>query len=79
LPDEYFNKKPNSAKKRPEKGQSDCLKTGKKASLFAVLLFNCHNETSKLQDHHQKFSSKLKLKSYFALSSLLMLLTIHGL
>ena len=30
LPDENFNKKPNSAKKRPEKGQTDCLKARKK-------------------------------------------------
>jgi len=26
LPDETFNKKPNSTKKRLEKGQTDCLK-----------------------------------------------------
>jgi len=31
LPDENFNKKPNNAKKRPEKIQSDCLKARKKA------------------------------------------------
>jgi len=29
LPDENFNKKPNSTKKRPEKGQTDCLKASK--------------------------------------------------
>jgi len=34
LPDENFNKKPNSAKKRREKGQTDCLKARKKAKLY---------------------------------------------
>jgi len=33
LPDENFNKKPNNAK-RPEKGQTDCLKARKKAKLY---------------------------------------------
>ena len=42
LPDENFNKKPNSAEKRPEKGQI----------LFVALLFLCHIGTSKLQEYH---------------------------
>jgi len=34
LADENFNKKPNNAKKRPEKGQTDCLKARKKNKLY---------------------------------------------
>jgi len=33
LPDEKLNKKPNSAKKRPEKGRTVCLKARKKVKL----------------------------------------------
>jgi len=59
LPDEKFNKKPNCAKKRPEKGQTDCLIGQKKSqTLFAVLTFLCHKEAFKLQEY-QKMSSKL--------------------
>jgi len=41
LPDENFNKKPNSAKKRSEKGQTDGLKARKKSNFIcgiAILL-----------------------------------------
>jgi len=34
LPHENFNKKPSSPEKRPEKGQSDCLKAGKKPNFI---------------------------------------------
>jgi len=33
LPDENFDKKPNSAEKKPEKGQTDYFKARKKAKL----------------------------------------------
>jgi len=44
LPDENFNKKPNNAKKRPEKGQTDCLKANKKDKLY---LRYCHSFVTK--------------------------------
>jgi len=45
LQDENFNKKPNSSKKRPEKGQTDCLKANNKSQTsFAVLSFPYHKE-----------------------------------
>jgi len=37
--DEYFNKRPNSAEIRQEKGQTDCLKTRKNRKFFVVLLY----------------------------------------
>jgi len=58
--DANFNKKPNSAKKRPEKSQTDCLKASKKPN-FVALLFICHKETSELHEHHSKFSLKFRL------------------
>jgi len=60
LPGENFNKKPNNAKKRAAKGQTDCLKARKKAKLY---LRYCHcfvTKISKLQEY-QKKSSKLRL------------------
>jgi len=51
LPDEYVNKKPNNAKKKPQKGQTDCIKARKKPNFLVILLFLCHKETSKLQEH----------------------------
>jgi len=60
LPDENVNEKPNTAKKRPEKGQTDCLKAGKKQTVFLVLPCLCHKKTFKLQQC-QKNYLKLKL------------------
>jgi len=34
LPDESFNKNPYNAEKRPEKGQTDCLKARKKPNII---------------------------------------------
>jgi len=45
LPDENLNKKPNSAKKRPEKGRTDYLKARKKAKLC---LWYCSLVTKKI-------------------------------
>jgi len=44
FPDKNFNKKPNSANMRSEKGQTDCLKARKSQTLFAVLPFYCHKK-----------------------------------
>jgi len=38
LPDENVNKKPNTAKKRPEKGQTDCLKARKKHCISGITM-----------------------------------------
>jgi len=53
LPEENFNKKPNSAKKDQKKGQTNCLKARKSQTLFAVLTFLCHKETFKLQEYQK--------------------------
>jgi len=37
LPDENFYKKPNNAKKRPEKGQTDCSKARKNQNFKKVV------------------------------------------
>jgi len=44
LPDENFNKMPNNAIKRPEKGQTDCLRPEKSQTLFAVLPCLCRKK-----------------------------------
>jgi len=79
VPDENFNKKPNSAKKGAEKGQANCVKARKKPN-FVVLLYFCHKETSKLQENLNKFSSKWRLS--FACLVLELItdasLTLHG-
>jgi len=49
MPVENFNKKPNNAEKRSEKGQTVCLNTRKMPN-FVVLPFLRHKETSKLQE-----------------------------
>jgi len=38
LPDKKFSKKPNSAKKRPEKVQTDCLKARKKPNFICGIV-----------------------------------------
>jgi len=77
LTDENFNQKPNTAKKRPEKGQTDCVKVRKKAKLFVVLLFLCHKEISKLEEYRKKISSKSRLLCLaLSWSSLLMVCEI---
>jgi len=66
LPGENFNKKPNNAKKRAAKGQTDCLKARKKAKLY---LRYCHcfvTKISKLQEYQKKIF-KIKIKSCLAL------------
>jgi len=45
LPDEYFSKKTNNAKKRPEKGQTNCSKASKKPN------FICGIESSLSHKH----------------------------
>jgi len=55
LPDESFNKNPNNAKNRPEKGQTDCLMSIKK-TLFTVLPFVCQKIISGLQAYQKNFS-----------------------
>jgi len=52
LPDENFNKKPNIAKKRPEKGQTDCLKARKKPIFVFDIALPLLQKTSKLQEYH---------------------------
>jgi len=50
LPDQNFNKKINNPEKRPEKGQTECLKTEKSQTAFVVLPFLCHKERFLLQE-----------------------------
>jgi len=45
---ENFIEKPNSAKKKPEKAKLIVQRPEKSQTLFVVLLFLCHKETSKL-------------------------------
>ena len=58
LPDENFNKKPNSAKKRPENGQTDCLKARKKPNY----LRNYHAFVTKKYLNYKNYK-----KNYFKL------------
>jgi len=59
LPDENVNKKPNSPKKRPEKGQTDCLKTRKMPNFICGIfiplsqrkILNCKNNKKSLQSY----------------------------
>jgi len=51
LPDKNFDKSPNSATKRREKGQAVYLEATKKPK-FVVLLFFFHEKTPKLQEYH---------------------------
>ena len=66
LPDKNFNKKPNNAKKRPKKGQTDCSKARKKAKLYLRYCHSFVTKTSKLQEY-QKFFFDVKIKSCLAL------------
>jgi len=50
LPDENFNKKPNSAKQGSEKDQSDCLKARKKPNFVCDTAIPLSQKTSKLQN-----------------------------
>jgi len=61
LPDKNFNKKPNSTKKRPEKGQTDCLKARRKAELCLryCYLFLCHEEPPNCKNIIRIFSRSL--------------------
>jgi len=54
LPDQNFNKKINNPEKRPEKGQTECLKTEKSQTAFVVLPFLCHKERFLLQEYQNK-------------------------
>jgi len=53
-PVENFNKKPNNAKKRPEKGQTDCLKARKKPNFICGIAFPFPQKASKLQEYEKK-------------------------
>jgi len=46
LPDEIFNEKPNNAKKRPEKGRTDCLKARKKPNFICSVAIPMSQKTS---------------------------------
>jgi len=66
LPDENFNKKPNNAKKRPKKGQTDCLKVRKKPNFICSIAIPLSQKTSKLQEY-QIFFFEIKIKSCLSL------------
>jgi len=54
LPDENFNKKPNSANKGQKKAKPIVFMPEKSQTLFVVFLFLCH-EKSKLQNIIRNF------------------------
>jgi len=58
--DENFNKKPNNAKKTPEKGQTTCLKARKKPHFICGIAIPLSQKAHKLQAY-PIFSSKLRL------------------
>jgi len=60
LRDENFNKKPNNAKKRPEKGQTDCLKARKTPSFMCGIAIPLSQKTQ-ITSISKFFSSKLRL------------------
>jgi len=66
LPDENFNKKPNNAEKRPEKGQTDCLKARKKTN-FICCIANPLSQKLLLYKNIKKNFSEIKIKSFLAL------------
>jgi len=61
FPDENFSKKSNSAKKRSEKGQTDCLKARKEPNFVCGVTIPLSQKTSELQEYHSNFSSKIIL------------------
>jgi len=61
LPDESFNKKPNSAIKGQKKAKWLFKGRWKSQTMFVTLLFRCHKETSKLQEYYWTFFSQLRL------------------
>jgi len=54
LQDDNFNKKPNSAKKRPDKGQTD-WKARKKSNFVCGIALPFSQKTSKLKDLIRNF------------------------
>jgi len=65
LPDENFNKNPNDAEKRPEKGYTVCLKARKKPDFVSGITTPLSQKTSKLQQYQKKFLQKSCLALYW--------------
>ena len=81
LPAENFNKKPNSAEKRPGKAKPIISRPEKDQILFVALQFLCHIGTPKLQEYHYKYYSKFGLSLAGLVLELItdVSLTFHGL
>jgi len=56
-----MKKKPSSAKQRPRKGQTECLKARKKPNCICGIVIPLSQKTFKLQEYQKCFSSKLRL------------------
>jgi len=55
LPDEHFNKKQNNAKKRPEKGETNCLKARQNPNFICGIASSLPQKTSKSPEYQKSF------------------------
>jgi len=61
LPDDNCNKKPNNAKKRPERGQAHCLKARKKPNFICGIAIPLKQNTCPVNYKNKKKISKLNI------------------
>jgi len=74
FPDKNFNKKPNSANMRPEKGQTDCLKARKKPNFICGIAILLSQKIYELQEYQKNFLQNQGLNFAWHCTGALMLI-----